>query len=315
MSLIGAGNVEVTKAGGTYRIHFKGALGGTAIALARHRPDAAQERRRRRRPAERSSTPPRTADASALLTSTSLTGLDLPAANEIQQLVVDATSGQYTLTYAFPVMPSNLNAVQSTGGGLTAGTHFYKVTAFTASGESLASNLASAVTADSGAVDLDLDRRRRRASATAIYRGSTEAMDAVLFVDTHGTALSFHDVGGGAAGTLPTVERRARSPDDAATSSWNADASVVQAALEALPGIGAGNVVVIAERRRLHDPLPGHAQRRADPAARRARALPSLQKRVEQLGGGVAIVTRHCDASTRAPTSATRRRRSTRFRS
>ena len=79
-------------------------------------------------------------------------------------------------------MPSNLNAEQSTGGTLTAGTHFYKVTALTASGESLASNLASAVTADGGAVDLtwighrgrdrlpDLPRHERGDGRSALRR-------------------------------------------------------------------------------------------------------------------------------------------------
>ena len=53
LSLIGYGNVEVKKAGGTYRVHFQGQLGGTAIALLGSDPTAAPERRRRRRQAQR----------------------------------------------------------------------------------------------------------------------------------------------------------------------------------------------------------------------------------------------------------------------
>ena len=73
---------------------------------------------------------------------------------------------------------------------------------------------------------------------------------------------------------------------------WNADASVVQAALEALPAVGAGNVVVS----RNDDVYTIRFQGTLSNAPIQqlvANAQPSLQKRVEQLGGGVAIVERH----------------------
>jgi hypothetical protein len=38
--MIGYGNVEVKKGGGTYRVHFQGQLGGTAIALLGSDPTA-----------------------------------------------------------------------------------------------------------------------------------------------------------------------------------------------------------------------------------------------------------------------------------
>src|SRR5258708_17204656 len=76
-----------------------------------------------------------TADGAAVLTSTSLSGLDMTTPNTIQQVVVDATSGQYTLTYTFPVFPTRLSAVAGTGGTLTAGFHYSAGTPIAAAGE------------------------------------------------------------------------------------------------------------------------------------------------------------------------------------
>ena len=111
--------LEGEKAGGPSRIHFVNPSGGTAIALLGTDPTLLQSGAGAVDHLNVVDTA-RTEDGSALLTSTSLTGLSLPAANEIQQLVVDATSGSYTLTYFFPVTPTALGAVQSTGGTLTA---------------------------------------------------------------------------------------------------------------------------------------------------------------------------------------------------
>src|SRR5258708_21576482 len=90
-----------------------------------------------------------TADGAAVLTSTSLTGLDMTTPNTIQQVVVDATSGQYTLTYTFPVFPTGLSAVAGTGGTLTTGVHYYTATALTPAGWPPSTNQALAVTARS----------------------------------------------------------------------------------------------------------------------------------------------------------------------
>ena len=95
---VGAGNVQVRKAGSVYRVTFVGALSGSDVALLSsngsgltngagavdtlHIDDRAT-----------------TADTWALLTSSSLTGLSLPQPNEIQQVVIDATSGTFTLSY------------------------------------------------------------------------------------------------------------------------------------------------------------------------------------------------------------------------
>ena len=266
----------MTKGGSTYRVHFTGAAGGTAIALLGTDPTLLRNGAGAVDKLNIVDTA-RADDASALLTSTSLTGLSLPSANEIQQLVVDATTGTYTLTYAFPVMPSVLTATQATGGTLSAGTHFYKVTALTAAGESLASNLASAVTADGGAVDLTW-LGIAGATGYRIYRGTSESMDTVVFVDTGSTGLSFHDVGGGAPGTIPTASTVLDHPTTAALA-WNASAATVQAALEALPAVGTGNVVVTHDDERLHDPLPRDAGRRAPMQAVAASRSPDLKRR------------------------------------
>ncbi|HET7129920.1 MAG TPA: hypothetical protein VFJ93_12675, partial [Gaiellaceae bacterium] len=300
LSLIGPGNVLVEKAGGTYRIHFVNGAGGTAIALLGTDPTALQSGAGVVDHLNIVDTA-RTDDSSALLTSTSLTGLSLPAANEIQQLVVDATTGSYTLTYFFPVTPTALGAVQATGGTLTAGTHFYRVTAFTDAGESLASNLASAVTADGGAVDLSWTGIAG-AHHYRIYRGTSEAMDdGVVYVDTPDASLVYTDIGGGTSGMLPTTSDVV---DQATTGSlaWNADASVVQAALEAL--VGSGNVVVSKNDDVYTIRFQGTL---SDSPVRQLLATPlsSLQKLVEQPGGGASTTAGTAAVHTRADISDT----------
>jgi hypothetical protein len=142
----GIANFDVQRAGGTYRIHFQNGLGGQVVPLLVTDPTGLTNGAGEKDVLNISDTGA-TADDAALLTSTSLTGLDMPVSNATQQLVVDATSGSYTLTYSYAVEPTNLKAVQSSSGTLHAGTHFYVVTEKTAAGESLHSNEASAVTA------------------------------------------------------------------------------------------------------------------------------------------------------------------------
>ena len=124
----GIANFDVQKAGGTYRIHFKGALAGQAVPLLATDPNALTNGAGESDVLNIVDTGA-TADDAALLTSTSLTGLDMPGSNTTQQLVIDATSGTYTLGYQYSVTPSNLSAAQASGGTLHAGTHYYVVTA------------------------------------------------------------------------------------------------------------------------------------------------------------------------------------------
>src|SRR5207302_10327048 len=95
------------------------------------------------------------ADGSALLTSSSLTGLDMKTPNTIQELVIDATSGKFNLSYSYPITPTALSASAATGtSALHAGTYYYKVAAITPAGESLPSSEVSAVIAEGGVITL-----------------------------------------------------------------------------------------------------------------------------------------------------------------
>src|SRR5207245_2412923 len=69
--------------------------------------------------------------------------------------LVDATGGTYTLTFAADLVPLHLTAAANNAGGtLPIGDYFYSVTGITASGESSASNEASATLAANGQVVL-----------------------------------------------------------------------------------------------------------------------------------------------------------------
>ncbi|MFN2611440.1 MAG: hypothetical protein ABR507_11310 [Actinomycetota bacterium] len=286
LSLIGSGNVEVKKAGGTYRIHFMGTRGGTAIALLGTDP---ADLRNGSGVVDRLNIvdTAASADGTAVLTSTSLTGLSLPFANETQQLALDATTGQYTLTYKFAVKPSNLNATQSSGGGLTAGAHYYRITAITPQGETLASNLASAITANNGAVDLTWTGLAL-ATGYRIYRSSTQAMDVPLYLNTSSTSTSFHDTGGGTPGTLP-VTSPVLDQQTTAPLAFDAAPATVQAALQGLPAIGTGNVVVT----RNDDVYTIHFQGILSEVSVQqlvATRLTNLSKTVELLGGSTSLI-------------------------
>src|SRR5258708_17109703 len=117
------------KTGGNDRLSFKGSLAGTQISLLLRDPtqlQAGSASMIRKLNVDDSG---QTADGAAVLTSTSLTGLDMTTPNTIQQVVVDATSGQYTLTYTFPVFPTGLSAVAGTRGTLPPPLPYYQVTA------------------------------------------------------------------------------------------------------------------------------------------------------------------------------------------
>jgi len=106
-ALVGAGNALVTMGGNVFRIHFLGAFGGTAIPLLVT--DPTQLRNGAGSNDNLYVTDlGSTANDAALLTSSSLTGLDMSSSNTIQELSVDATSGQYNLEYSFPILPTGL---------------------------------------------------------------------------------------------------------------------------------------------------------------------------------------------------------------
>lgn len=95
---IGAGNVEVTKAGSVYRIAFRGALGAQHVDLLAVNDFGLTN-------GEGSEDVLNIDDSGSLLptvgvlTGTTLTGLGLPQANEIQSIVVDATEGAFRLSF------------------------------------------------------------------------------------------------------------------------------------------------------------------------------------------------------------------------
>src|SRR5258708_34741127 len=132
------------------------------------------------------------------------TGLGMTSPNTTEQVVGDGTSGQYTLTYTFPVFPTGLSAVAGTGGTLTAGFHYYEVTAMTAAGETLSTNEAFAVTAGSGSVALSWTGVPG-ASSYRVYRGATSHGESE-YLTSAGAVTSFTDTG------LPAVQAACGPP-------------------------------------------------------------------------------------------------------
>src|SRR4029077_10192573 len=172
--------------GNVYRIHFQGTLGGKPIPVLVTDPltqpspltNGAGETDKLVLNDQGA-----TADAAAILTSTSLTGLDMTNSNSTQQLVVDATSGNYTLTYTYGVAPTNLTGTQASdpGGTLHAGTWFYKITGINGANESLPSNEVSVVTANDGSVSLSWNAITDvTVGSYKIYRGTKEGAENTL---------------------------------------------------------------------------------------------------------------------------------------
>src|SRR5438132_2807271 len=301
LALIGAGNVDVQKAGGIYRIHFQSGLRGTSIPLLLTDPTLLTNGLGTSDTLNVIDTGATTDDA-AVLTSTSLTGLDMPAPNSIQQLVVDATGGTFTLDYSHWIFPTILSATPGLGGTLFAGTHYYKVTAFTAAGESIASAETSAVTADTGKVTLTWTGIAG-ATGYRVYRGDRPRMESAYF--DVGVVTSYPDTGATwPTGPLPT-DSSVVTTATTAPLAYNASAGTVQTALEGLAGVG--NVVVTLNDdiyvMRFQGSLSGLPVR--PPVVH-----PSLTRALEQLGGGVATLVSTAAMplavmSTRAPGYAT----------
>ena len=127
LGLVSISDLDVQVHGNVYRIHFTGSLGGKLLPLLVTDPSGLTNG------AGETDTlvvndQGATSNASAILTSTSLTGLDMPNPNSTQQLVVDATDGTYTLTNTYAVAPTKLAGTQAGSGTLHAGTWYYVVT-------------------------------------------------------------------------------------------------------------------------------------------------------------------------------------------
>src|SRR5207245_11172970 len=85
-TLVGVGNVDVQKAGGIYRIHFQSGMGGTPIPLLLTDPTLLTNGLGASDTLNIVDSGVATDDA-AVLTSSSLTGLDMGSPNSIQPLV------------------------------------------------------------------------------------------------------------------------------------------------------------------------------------------------------------------------------------
>ena len=205
----GSSSVDVKKAGNVYRITFQGTdFGGTAIPLLLTDPSGLKSGAGELDQLNIDDSGSVATQDAALLTSTSLTGLDLPTANQIQQLVLDATGGTFTLTYTFPLVPLEVSAHTGTAvGTLAAGTHYYRVSAIIGGLETIASPEVAALTAPNGSVNLTWDAvsiGTTSADGYRIYRGDTTGNEIVyLSTVANGTLLApFVDTGGtGTPGT------------------------------------------------------------------------------------------------------------------
>ena len=311
-TLLGSGNVKVQKAGDVYNIFFQGAFAGTAIPLlfadAANLTSGAGEVDRLNIDDSGSTA----ANDAALLTSTSLTGLDMPASNQIQQLVLDATGGTFTLTYTFPLVA--LNVAASTGaaaGTLGAGhallrRHRYHVRTARRSPRAEV----AALTAPGGSVDLTWDAVAGRLELSRLPRcdaGSRERMagrrderhEAMPFTDT-GDPTCRRPQHAGHAGHDAADADRLRPPDDDDARRRPAVERLCgrrPARTRAAPGNRRRQRRRDEERRRLRDPLPGHAERLRALAAQ-GRLQPAAEGERANLGGTVTTAGRAASMAT-----------------
>ena len=241
LSLIGgAGNTDVQQAGGVYRIHFQG-TGWAARPSGCSRPDPAgltsgANEKDILNVRESAAT---AADA-ALLTSTSLTGLDMPVPNTTQELV-GRCHGRHVHAdlRVTRSIPTDLKPSQATGGSLPRGHALLRrCLRSTAAGESIASNEASAVTAESGAVTLTWVRDPGGDRLHLVYREARPQGAEDTAIDTMAACprASPQDLGSaGAAGSPPHTTSnvvQGLSPTRPWRSTGTRGAAAVQSALD-----------------------------------------------------------------------------------
>jgi len=153
------------------------------------------------------------------------------------------TSGSFTLDFTYDVKPLGLASDANHTGTLTAGTYYYRVTAVTGAGETLASNETSKTVGASGAIQLDWGDVPG-ALAYKVYRRSGTAGTYTVF---GAPGPSFLDDGTAAVvasgATLP-VATSVHGLQTTVPISFNAPLIEVKTALELLLAVGAGNVNV-----------------------------------------------------------------------
>ncbi len=104
-----AANADVLKTGGIYKLTFKGGLGARDIELISANP-AGLTNGLGASDTLNLNDSAYTLDGVAALTSSSLTGLSMPTQNEIQELVIDATGGTFTLAGSSTALAYNVSA-------------------------------------------------------------------------------------------------------------------------------------------------------------------------------------------------------------
>ncbi|HYV59841.1 MAG TPA: hypothetical protein VFA62_07205, partial [Acidimicrobiia bacterium] len=208
----GAPNVGVTQSGATYTIEFIGTLANRPEPLL---------------------------TSNGVVTATRAGG---PAQDAVQQVALQgAGGGTFSLDFTYDVRPLGLAADPNHAGALAAGTYYYVVTAVTGSGETLPSAEVSRTVGSSGAIQLDWGDVPG-ALSYLVYRGTTPGGETTRFSAPGPTFLD----GGSAAGTssTPPASTAVHAVQTTVPIGAGAAASEVQAALEALPAIGRGNVAV-----------------------------------------------------------------------
>ena len=167
--------------------------------------------------------------------------------NLSQTVALNATGGSFMLTYQSPLSPpQNVTATAESGGSLTAGTHYYKVTAIGSNGETLASSeVIGGRRLDEPEDRADVGRRHRSRQLPGLHRPS--GAENTYFM-SNGASFTDDGTGSAIAHALPsaatatsTETTGAIAYDPNATDAVNASAA--QTALTALGGLS-GNVTV-----------------------------------------------------------------------
>ena len=176
--------------------------------------------------------------SSALMVGTTTEG---GSGSEVETVKINATGGTFKLSYQAPTSPpQNLAASATTGGTLTASTtYYYKVTAVTSNGETIASSETSAATDTSNkTISLHWDPVAQ-ATSYKIYRGTGAGAESGFFTSM---GASFADNGSASptGSSTPPSTSTVTTTETTTPIAYNAPATGanrVKAALEALAGL------------------------------------------------------------------------------
>ena len=163
--------------------------------------------------------------------------------NETQTVDLQHVSGgTFSLDYTYPLRPLGLALDPNAIGTLGANTYYYVVTVVTTSGESLPSAEQSTQVGDGGAIRVSWGDVPG-ALSYKIYRGTSAGGESGYFTSLD---ASFFDDGSASltGSSTPPLTTTATGVQTTIPLDVTAAASVVEAALAALPSIGVGNVNV-----------------------------------------------------------------------